>query len=554
MRAAWLLLALVMCGVAQQGDVPKSSGAAEEPPKMIRVEGRVLHSLTGEPVRKVVVGLLRGREATVLVHTGDDGRFVAEVPPGRYHLSAEKAGFSRYRHGARLPQDQGQPFALEANQISPLVEVRLRPTTTLSGRVLDADGDPLPRVSVTVWAAKPAQGQRQWAAQHGGITDTLGEFRVSDLPLGQYLFSADGDRRQPVVPDPDGNGPSGYVTTFHPSAPDTTSAVPVEVRPGRDMPGLDIRLQRGRTVFVRGRLAAGSSKGPVELYLMPRERHPGQRPTLSASSAEVRRDGSFEIPHVRPGSYLLLAGFQSGPDMAGFARVPVEVGERDIEGIVLTPEPLLALAGTMRLGPSEASRADRLTTPERAAAVSIFLEPLSDWGLDQAWAEANAKGEFHFPTLLPIKYRLLVRPRGQPLYVKSVKLGDQDVANRILDLSGGVPGPLTVVCSAKVAGLTVTVRDGKEKLMAGALVVLAPEPLVPELLDEQPTGVADQNGVAVLNGLAPGRYRLYAWESLPAGASRDVELLERMADQSVVVELKESDKQEKGIMAIVAEW
>ena len=86
---------------------PTPDSAVNAVPRTALVEGQVL-SQAGEPLRKATVRLEvyyadRGLNAISYTDTTDGaGKFVFEgVLPGRYTLSAERAGFLAQKYGAR---------------------------------------------------------------------------------------------------------------------------------------------------------------------------------------------------------------------------------------------------------------------------------------------------------------------------------------------------------------------------------------------------------------------------------------------------------------------
>ena len=150
---------------------------AQVPPKVGTVSGRVVHGMTGEPVRKATVTLTVQR-TTMQGTTGADGAFViGQVPGGEYRLTAIKSGFLRGNYPYAVKVDPGQSMTG--------LELRLTPQGVISGKVVDEDGDPLERVTVAVISAKPS-GRLRGTTQ-AGQTNDLGEFRVTQVTPGKYL-------------------------------------------------------------------------------------------------------------------------------------------------------------------------------------------------------------------------------------------------------------------------------------------------------------------------------------------------------------------------------
>ena len=91
--------------------------AADATPKA-RITGRVIAVDTGRPIRRARVflsgtGVPGGRGSL----TDDEGRFeLAELPEGRYSLTAGKTGFITLSYGQRRPLQAGIPIQLADGQ------------------------------------------------------------------------------------------------------------------------------------------------------------------------------------------------------------------------------------------------------------------------------------------------------------------------------------------------------------------------------------------------------------------------------------------------------
>ncbi|OYW12960.1 MAG: hypothetical protein B7X34_01145 [Acidobacteriia bacterium 12-62-4] len=100
-----------------------SFAVSQEAPKPGAISGRVVHGLTGEPVRKAVVTLTMQR-TTVQGTTGTDGVFrILQVQPGEYRVSAVRTGFLRGSYQA--------PVKVEAGQTMSGIEIRMNPQSVV---------------------------------------------------------------------------------------------------------------------------------------------------------------------------------------------------------------------------------------------------------------------------------------------------------------------------------------------------------------------------------------------------------------------------------------
>ncbi len=104
-------------------------------------------------------------------------------------------------------------------------------------------------------------------------------------------------------------------------------------------------------------------------------------------------------------------------------------------------------------------------------------------------------------------------------YVKSVRLGAEDLLEKGLQLeSGSAGGRLEVVVSSASAQLEGSV-GGRDGAVIGAQVWIAPEPETPYNRSRSRSEKTDQRGHFALAGLAPGTYRVRARYSAARGST-----------------------------------
>src|SRR5579872_1331561 len=128
--------------------------AAQTPSSNASIEGRLENSVTGVPLRQGVLRLsstsasLRAPE--YIAESDSQGNFAFEhVEAGSYLLSADHIGFLHGNYGPRFLVN-GEPIRLRSGD-KRLLRVALTPKASLSGRVLDAGGEPIGNVEVAAW-------------------------------------------------------------------------------------------------------------------------------------------------------------------------------------------------------------------------------------------------------------------------------------------------------------------------------------------------------------------------------------------------------------------
>ncbi len=151
--------------------------------------------------------------------TTDEGKFsIAGIAPGSYSVSGERVGFAGGR--ARV--------ALKADDKKSDLEVKLTPVGAITGRVTDAEGEPVERASVIAEGAEKKESS----------TDENGQFRIGGLAPGKYRVKASYEssmyRFYFMRPEirADGTTEALNATTYYPGVLTAKQAGKVEVRAG----------------------------------------------------------------------------------------------------------------------------------------------------------------------------------------------------------------------------------------------------------------------------------------------------------------------------------
>ena len=129
---------------------------AQPPQEKSAIAGRVVNAASGAPLKKASVWLeafsaTRGVNGAPTVAapattTDAEGRFSLEgIEPGSYLLLAQRIGYLDQGYGAPAPQLVGPPLNLNAGETLRDVTFKLTPQSLLYGKVVDEDGDPMPK-------------------------------------------------------------------------------------------------------------------------------------------------------------------------------------------------------------------------------------------------------------------------------------------------------------------------------------------------------------------------------------------------------------------------
>jgi hypothetical protein len=171
--------------------------------------------------------------------------------------------------------------------------------------------------------------------------------------------------------------------------------------------------------------------------------------------------------------------------------------------------------------------------------VKVQLEA-SDWNYVHR-AEVDGDGQLTIRTIEPDVW--LVIPFAPPdLYVKSIHWGTADITDTELDLTGGVPPrtELSIVLAADGGEVSGVVRNDKQEAVDGAVVTLVPAGGSKWCYRTVNT---DAGGRFMIRAIAPGSYRLWAWDKVdPNAVMFDPDFLTPYKAAAVPVEIKPGEK------------
>jgi protocatechuate 3,4-dioxygenase beta subunit len=494
------------------------------------IEGQIFNLQTGAPLKRANVRLTTlGRAgggrgpgpATLARETDDQGRFAfANLEAGRYQLSAERQGFLRQNYGGRKYNTSGTPIVLGADQRLKDIVLKMNPQSVIAGKVLDEDGEPVANVQVRAFKQGYRSGKKQWVQAGNGNTSDIGEFRIPGLEPGRFLVATNQSLRTlNMMPTP-GAAPLPdapdlrYAATYYPSTMEESTAVPVDVAPGAESRGIDIRLVKTQVFRVRGRVAVAAGGRPPMVMLMSKD---GTRQVPNMTPARPP-DFRFEIAGVAPGSYIVYA--QGGDrTQQSVAFQPVEVQNRHVDGIVLSPAPGADVTGTIKV--------EDTNDPLDLTRINVMLRPANNAQFSAPPRGRVAAGAFVLKGVAPLRYAVNVTGIPEGTFVKSTLYGGREVPDDGVDFTGGT---LEITLSATAGSITAAALDKDGKPMPSAMVAI------------YANGAAirgyttDETGVATFNGLKPGDYTVIAWEDIPPGAYLDPEYVKQYSGTAVKLE------------------
>ncbi len=543
---AWVLFAgALMAQPSPQGPPPDRGpgrgrpareAVADPNQKPGRVEGRVVHAKTGEPLRKATVTLnLRGPRggSARSITTEADGRFAFEtVTPGTYELAAERTGYLRQSYTPPGPGRASSSLSVASGQNLTGLEIKLMPHAVVAGKVLDADGEPMQGAVVSVMRVNSLGGRMRAAPVESEVSNDLGEFRVYRLPPGRYYLAASRSRRMGPEERGSGGQRESYVTTYYPGSTDLAGATLLQLAAGQEVNGLTIQLRRSPVFTVRGKVVnmpANSRPQSLRVFLRPGERDAVQMMSPGGSGG-VSSDGAFQIDGVQPGHYL-LAALLTEREPVTLGSLQLTVGASNVEDIAFPLSEPVTVMGSVRM-----ENGDPATNAASARVLLAMTNPMFGGRKEAALKDGTFRMER--VSREPAYVTMSGLPSG--LWVRSVKMGNRELPGGLVDLSGSaLLAPLEIILSDKVGAVEGTASaDGQPA--AGGWVSLVPEPYPVGRADLVRVANIGDGGAFRLEGVPPGEYRVFAWEEEARDSFGDPELLKKFEGASVKVSVKEN--------------
>jgi protocatechuate 3,4-dioxygenase beta subunit len=390
------------------------------------------------------------REPTL---SGPDGRFRLGglAPGGRFDLFVYLPG--------HLPH---QAPGVEAPSPEPL-RISLRPARSLTGRVVDSGGRPIPGVTLSV---VETQELRMAGGSHGGSssrgvgqTDSEGRFVTRDLEPGTFhlTFQAAGFRPEVV------RG--------------------LAIREEEDPAPLEVVLERGavlsgRVADSRGRPAAG-----LRIFVLSLERADPLLP--SDSWEETDAEGRYRIAGLTAGRNRIEV--QDWSHMRRLLERTVTLGSGD-------QRLDLELPTGHRISGRVVDEQGEPVPGTRLMLVLVGQPPLR--------ADSGPEGGFRFTDVPEGTWRLTGSARGQAPLSEEVRVAGGDLDDLVLRLS-----PAATI-TGRLLGLTELERNQVE-------IMAWPEPGRGGVVTSQMKGSVDGGGGYKIPDVGPGTWNVQAF--LPSG-------------------------------------
>ena len=489
--------------------------APQGPRQFATLEGRVINVITGEPLPGVVV-TSRMPDTGVVPAVADRGQFdsfgrpVVEVltdTEGRYSVRVV-AGRATVVFGKNLYGVRTLTYALMPGQQLQNAVIRLVPTGTISGRVVDSRNMPVMLARIRPFQYRYTARGREIIYLPNATTDDRGEFRLPNLHPGSYWLSLS----------------TQSSAALYPGVRELPDAEAVSVDPGRETRLKDVVLLSGST-----------QKGTIEVRLINAPGEGAKNVVYNFTDATPNYaapalDGNsiFEVPGERSNAPVIRL------QPSATHTITEEVSRLGTYSATATwtlPDGMTARSTALTAFSGGKAVLDLIVrTPEVRLSCLVMLEetdgrsiPLSGVnlaiaGASQASCGTGADGKGAFRPLAEGRYHLrLFQGIPEDAYVVRATLGGQDALNADFEVAK-TSSTLEVRVRRNAGVIRGAVADRQSRLVHDAFVAAIPDFPAAQSLYPYSFDRTDQNGVFEIRGLRPGLYKLYSWSVLDESA------------------------------------
>ena len=479
-----------------------------------------------------------------------DGRFTfANVTPGPYTVRVQKDGYFGRPEGGNYPATAAIHVSVVAKETKD-ASLSMVPGALIGGRVFGADGQLLSNAIVNALRVSYPLGHAVLEGQVSKITDDRGEFRLFWVPPGDYYLTAEPPRAAPTP----GGAPAGQgIKTFYPGTTAVTEAKMVSIKGGEETLGMDIGIRPISLFKVSGQvsslipppapqLGAPGVNAAVLVLLSPDGNAPDDTKQVGTVPL-LPTNGQFEIP-VLPGIYDLFARVPDAASQAAggapqaWGRTRLDVRDTNINNVLITIPPSVEVKGTVTAtrGRIPSSIRIQLMPDESSAAKIPAYQQVS-----RRSVPVNAEGAFSVTAVPEGRFRVsAVAGLPQDMYLADVRQNAQSVFDSGFDVNARNTNPLEIVLGSGAGTVNGVVMDGPTKVVAGATVVLVPEAKRRDNRALYILAHSDASGRFTLRGVAPGDYKVFAWESIPAFAHVNAAFMAKHEDRGKLVHVGQS--------------
>jgi len=559
-RLSWLsgLLVCELCILPASGAAQVQGGvvggvvtAGGPPPRDNRpatgrsvIRGRVL-SDNGQPMRRATVRAnapeMRGARST---STDTEGRYeIRDLPAGQYTINVSKPAFVNWTYGQTQPNGPPKTIVLADNQTADNIDVRIPRGGVIAGRIIDEFGDPVPNVNVTPVRKQYSQGRRSLLPSGTRAqTNDIGEYRIFGLQPGQYFVSASAQAQNFAMPTANGielsGERSGFASTFYPGTADPAAARTLTVGVGQTIGGIDIALMPARLATISG-IAIDSQGRPLTAGGVSAIVRGAGSPALGLLNGPVRQDGTFSLPNVPPGEYIVRV---ARPPQAGvadgrpeFSVAFVTINGEDLSGLTLAPILPATVSGRVVFddpGAAQSMKPSNIRVLTQSLGVDDGLLGLGLNGPPPPLADDYTFEVRTFPGRVGLRAAVPSGPGATGWQLKAIRVDGVDVTDTGLDVGAQGLRDVEIEMTSRAQQISGTVTDAAGSPVKDYVVALFSQnrtQWTDPMARHFGVGRPADGGVFKVATLPPGEYFAVALAQLDVTDWQDPNTLEALS-------------------------
>jgi hypothetical protein len=536
--------------------------------------GVVIDSQTHRPLAHARVTFAPATERTAKLEqlTKPDGRFSFTTnEPGKYTLRVNKPGYPPQAYRQSSFSTLSSAVVVRDDQDTSHIVFEARRGGAITGVIKDEDSEPVGRALVTLYQSIISGGTRRLYFRGQTRANVLGEYRIANLPAGNYYVCAMGrpwfadsviqfqkmqdqigeflrvkavgetpnaeqsvgtpqspDDDEPRAntrpeppqfsPDPNFRG-TGFLTTFYPRARTVEEASFIQLETGGEAQA-SITLSFAKAVTIKGSIASSTSMsaGSAHLYQRYRSQH------ISFLEAPVSAEGKFEMGNIPGGSYELFAysAASSGPSSWNVRQI-IEVGPSDLD-LTFRADYLGGIRGRVLFEGDH---------PRTGATPLVLLRNQEDTTLR---IQPDAEGTFSWNNFPMGRYEVSVSSADYA----AAYLADPSGRHLplTLEINSSEPVHRDVVLTRAVSAIEGTARLGDQPYV-GAFVLLLPKDSAQR--DAYRLDQSDSDGSFRLAKIPTGDYTLIALTDGADVEYRDQKIAAALAQAGKPVHIESGD-------------
>lgn len=440
------------------------------------------------------------------------------------------------------------------------LQVTTPPGASVSGRVKDSNGALLLTGSVMIGTLGYRDGRRAFIPGPASTQfDGRGNYRVMAVRPGEYFLRVEGPSLARGAP------------TYYPGTLDIDAAIAIPVQQDQEIVGIDFDVKTGGTFKVSGTLlnvpARSLPNGQPDLTILGF--------TLSSADPRTPDTGAPLLPNVRGGTkefeislppglwdifpvIPLRIGTPPAPTTTGpmpptyaTGRARVLVRDRDVENVEVSVTSAEIKGRIVVSGSSPTENNGLSVTRVGLLPTENYPSPLIMHLRQQM---LGTLGEFAFTAVPPGKYALQVSPLPAEMYIADIRVGSKSVYdNGVINVGADPIDPVEVVLSRGGGVVRVAISGTVSSAASPSLSRIALIPAPPRrgnALLYKTLAYSGSPAYASFNNVAPGRYKVFAFQDLPAGgAEQNAEFMARYEDSGVAVDVAPGQ-----IVDVQAQW